>query len=98
VLTTVPVFARKRGWVRRTALRRLLALAEKSPDGAPWLVRVGRRWLVNEEILEASAPALFKGRNLEDRVAELEAALEEHSAALAVLAPMVRDLRRNGQP
>lgn len=97
ILKTIPQFARERGWQRRTALRRLLALREKELEAggaAGWMVRVGRRWLINEELLEAALPGMFKPRDLEARVAELEAQVEELGAALATIGPIVRELRR----
>lgn len=94
MLKTIPQFARERGWLRRTALRRLLALRSAAGGVSPWLVRVGRRWLVNDELLREEHPGLFRAQSLTERVELLEAASEEHSAALAAMAPMVRDLRR----
>lgn len=94
MLKTIPQFARERGWPRRTAFHRLLALRALSGDGAPWILRVGRRWLVNEELLRLAHPALYRAQTVEERVEILEETVAEHSTALAAIAPMVRDLRR----
>lgn len=94
MLKTIPQFARERGWLRRTALRRLLSLRASAAGETGWLVRIGRRWLINEELLREAHPGLFHAQSLAERVEVLEAQVEEHSAALAAVAPVVRDLRR----
>ena len=93
-LLSTSAFGALYGWSRRRAWRKLRRLHASRPG--PWLVRDGKRWLVNVSLLRASHPGFFDAPEAsdleerlsaaEDRVARLELRDRAKGAAIRALA------------